>query len=278
MSATSPVPANGAAGDTVIEGQGEFSTLEGIIARLRGPDGCPWDKAQTHASLKRYLLEEAYETIQALDDNDAMKLREELGDLLLQIMLHTQIASEMGEFQRTDVVAGLSSKLIRRHPHVFGGQPAANAEEVSHKWEEIKKQEREAGASLLSTVPEAMPALARSQVIQRRVASAGFDWKDFAGIVDKLCEEVAELARTESKERRLDEFGDILFAMVNAARWLDVDAEEALRQANRKFSRRFMHMEDLCRKRGLDFAGLSFDQQNALWDEAKTALRAREGD
>ncbi|MDO8490859.1 MAG: nucleoside triphosphate pyrophosphohydrolase [Dehalococcoidia bacterium] len=255
---------------------GEFQTLERIVARLRAPDGCPWDKAQTHSSIKRYLLEEAYEAIQALDDGDPAKLREELGDLLLQIMLHTQIATETGEFQRKDLVAGLAAKLIRRHPHVFGGQPAADAEEVAHNWEEIKKQERADGASLLSSVPEQLPALARSQVIQRRVASAGFDWRDFTGILDKLSEEVAELKKADSKAQRLDEFGDLLFALVNAARWLDLDAEESLRQANRKFSSRFMHMEELCRKRGINFASLSFDQQNALWDEAKAALSGRE--
>lgn len=255
---------------------GEFETLERIVARLRAPDGCPWDREQTHGSIKRYLLEEAYEVIQALDEGDPQKLREELGDLLLQIMLHTQMAAESGEFQREDVVAGLAAKLIRRHPHVFGGKSAADVSEVAHNWEEIKKQERGAGASLLSSVPEPLPALARSQVIQRRVSEAGFDWRDFSGILDKISEEVAEIDKSESQKRRLDEFGDLLFALVNAARWLDIDAEEALRHANRRFSRRFMYMEELCRSRGLDFATLSFDQQNALWDEAKAALKGEE--
>jgi nucleoside triphosphate diphosphatase len=250
-----------------------FDTLEKIIDRLRAPDGCPWDRAQTHASLKPYLIEEAYEVLQALDEENSVKLCEELGDLLLQIMLHAQMSAESEEFTIHDVIKGISTKLIRRHPHVFGESKAANASEVELKWEEIKQNERQKDDSLLSSVPKGMPALSYSHSIQRRAAGIGFDWKEYEGILDKLVEELGELQRADNRQEKIHEFGDVLFAMVNAARWQGVDLEEALRMANERFSRRFHYMEESCHKHGKTLRDLSFDEQNALWDEAKRNLK-----
>jgi len=243
------------------------------VAKLRAPDGCPWDRAQTHASIKPYLTEEAYEVLQALDEENTDKLCEELGDLLLQILLHAQIASESKEFQIGDVIRSISTKLIRRHPHVFGKSRAANVEEVALEWEELKQNERKKGDSLLSSVPKGLPSLSYSHSIQRRAAGVGFDWKEFEGILDKLVEEVSELKRAKTQQQKVHEFGDILFALVNAARWQGVDLEEALRIANQRFSRRFHYMEESCHKHGKTIRDLSFEEQNALWDEAKRNLK-----
>ena len=250
----------------------KFESLERIIAILRGPGGCPWDKKQTHASIKPYLIEEAYEVLQALDDENTDKLCEELGDLLLQILLHAQIAREAGEFEIGDVISGIATKLIRRHPHVFGESEAGNAEEVALEWENIKQDERKPGDSLLSSVPRGMPALSYSHSIQRRAAGIGFDWDEYNGILDKVTEELRELNQAGTPQQKIHEFGDILFALVNAARWENVDLEEALRLANERFCRRFRYMEDVCRKKGVSLRDLSFDEQNALWDDAKRNL------
>ena len=249
-----------------------FDTLEKIVARLRAPDGCPWDRAQSHASLKPYLIEEAYEVLQALDEENTEKLCDELGDLLLQILLHAQIAKESREFSIRDVIKGISTKLIRRHPHVFGQSKAANAEEVALEWEELKQNERKKDDSLLSSVPKGMPALSYSHSIQRRVAGIGFDWKELEGILDKLTEEIREVKEATNQQQKIHEFGDVLFALVNAARWQGVDLEEALRLANERFSRRFRYMEETCRRRSISLRDLSFQEQNALWDEAKRNL------
>jgi len=247
----------------------QFQTLVDIVARLRAPDGCPWDREQTHASLREFLLEESYEVLAALDEGNSEKLCQELGDLLLQIVLHTQIASEAGEFKLGDVMSGINAKLIRRHPHVFGSEQVKDAAEVTHNWEAIKQEERGAEASLLASVPGQMPALSYSQAIQRRVAEVGFDWPDIDGVIDKLAEEVGEFKQSSSGEQKAEEFGDLLFTLVNIARRMGVDSETALREANQKFYRRFSYMESLCRQRGVTFAGLSFDEQNTLWEEAK---------
>ena len=254
------------------ENLGQFDTLVDIIARLRAPDGCPWDRQQTHASLRESLLEECYEVLEALDEGDAGKLCQELGDLLLQIVLHAQIATEEGEFELEDVIAGINNKLVHRHPHIFGTQRVRDAEEVAHHWEALKQEER-GDAPLLASVPRLMPALAYSQAIQRRVAQVGFDWEDIDGVIDKLAEEVREFKQAGSLEQQAGEFGDLLFTLVNIARRLGIDSEAALREVNKKFSRRFTYMEKVCRQRGLKFAGLSFDQQNALWEEAKREVR-----
>ena len=249
--------------------ENQFATLADIVAKLRAPDGCPWDREQTHASLRTNLLEECYEVLAALDEGDAGKLCTELGDLLMQIVLHSQIAAEAGEFELRDVVRSISAKLVRRHPHVFGDLKVQDANEVLLNWEALKKEERGPDASLLASVPEQMPALAYSQEVQSRVARVGFDWADIDGVIDKLAEEVGEFKRAESPEQREMEFGDLLFTLANIARRLGIDSEAALREANKRFRRRFSVMEKACRERGLDFSELSFDEQNALWEEAK---------
>ncbi|MEE9583704.1 MAG: nucleoside triphosphate pyrophosphohydrolase [Dehalococcoidales bacterium] len=246
-----------------------FSTLVAIIARLRAPDGCPWDRQQTHASLRGCLLEECYEVLEALDGADSGRLLVELGDLLMQVVLHAQIAAEAGEFELGDVISGISNKLIQRHPHVFGSLKVKDTGEVLANWEAIKQQERDEGASMLDGVPREMPALGYSQQVQDRVARVGFDWEDDSGVIDKLAEEVGEFKRAESGQQKAQEFGDLLFTLANIARRQGIDLEAALRQANRRFYRRFAHMEGLCRKRGLNLGKLSFDEQNALWEEAK---------
>jgi tetrapyrrole methylase family protein/MazG family protein len=251
----------------------QFDALVGIIARLRAPDGCPWDRQQTHASLRESLLAECYEALEALDEGDSGKLCDELGDLLLQIVFHIQIAAEAGEFELGDVLRGINAKLIHRHPHIFGSRKVKDAEEVALNWEVLKQEERGAGTSIIESVPGHMPALGYSQEVQRRVARAGFDWKDISGVIDKLVEEVAEFQQAESQEERAREFGDLLFTLVNIARRQGIDSEAALREANRRFYRRFTFMEELCRQRGLSFDKLSFEEQNALWDEAKRGLR-----
>ena len=252
-----------------VENLGQFNTLVDIIARLRAPDGCPWDRKQTHSSLRENLLEECYEVLEALDVRDSGELCGELGDLLMQIVLHAQIATEAGEFELADVISGINTKLIHRHPHIFGSVKVKDAEEVALNWEVLKQEEREVGTSLLDSVPKQMPALGYSQEIQHRVAQVGFDWEDVDGVIDKLAEEVGEFKRAGSQEQRALEFGDVLFTLANIARRMGIDLEAALREANRRFYRRFTCMEELCRQGGLDFAKLSFADQNTLWEEAK---------
>ncbi|MFH1663009.1 MAG: nucleoside triphosphate pyrophosphohydrolase [Chloroflexota bacterium] len=247
----------------------QFSALVDIIARLRGPGGCPWDRQQTHASLRDSLLEECYEVLEALDAGDNQRLSVELGDLLLQIVFHAQLSDEAGDFKMGDVINGITTKLIRRHPHVFGSTDAKDVEEVMCNWEAIKKQERHEESSMLDGAPKTMPSLAYSQEIQGRVARVGFDWEDDEGVIDKLDEEAGELKEAETKERQEEEFGGLLFTLANIARRWGIDLEASLRGANLKFYRRFSCMEKLCRERGLDFAGLTFDEQNKLWEEAK---------
>jgi tetrapyrrole methylase family protein/MazG family protein len=249
-----------------------FAGLQQIVARLRAPDGCPWDRAQTHESLKSYVIEEAYEVLAALDEGDPEKLREELGDLLWQIMIHAQIASEAGEFEMGDVLAGISDKLVRRHPHVFGDAQADSVEEVVTNWEVLKQRERDEGGPLLAHVPQAMPALAHTRALLDRAAGVGFEWPDVEGALEKLLEEVSELARVEDETQRREEFGDVLFVLVAVARHMGVNAEEALRLAARKFRRRFSAMEELARSRGLKLAKLSLAEMETLWKEAKLGI------
>ncbi len=253
--------------------QKEFKYLMEIVARLRGENGCPWDKKQTHVSLREYLLEESYEALEALDQADNHKLCQELGDVLLQIMLHSQIAAEKGEFDLKDVLHNINQKLVRRHPHIFGDTEVKDADEVTRNWEAIKDKERQPQESMLDSVPRQLPALAYSQDIQRRVAQVGFDWENIDGVIEKLAEEVQELKQTDSLEEKADEFGDLLFTLVNIARRMGVDSESALRNANRKFSCRFAFMEKICRERGLNLGKLSFDEQNLLWQEAKIGVK-----
>ncbi|RLC94206.1 MAG: nucleoside triphosphate pyrophosphohydrolase [Chloroflexi bacterium] len=249
-----------------------FDTLVDIIASLRGPQGCPWDRKQSHSSLKQHLVEECYEVLEAIDQENHRKLAEELGDVLMQIVLHAQIAAEEGKFSIADVLRQINNKLVHRHPHVFGKAKVKDAQEVAHNWEELKREERE-GESLLSSLPKTMPALAYSQAIQRRAASVGFDWKQADDVIKKLAEEIKELQQASNQEERAREFGDLLFALVNVARWLDVDAEEALRLSNQRFYQRFRCMEETCRERGVSLSSLPLEQQDQLWEEAKQRLR-----
>jgi tetrapyrrole methylase family protein/MazG family protein len=249
-----------------------FYTLVDIIAKLRSPEGCPWDRAQTHLSVKNNLLEESYEVVEALDAEDMDKLCEELGDLLMQIVFHAQMASESGNFDIEDVIDGINSKLIRRHPHVFGDAQAMTADEVLTKWNAIKREEGKADESILSGIPKEMPALAYSQAVQRRASHVGFDWEDAEEIIDKLAEEVAEIKKAKDHQQMVREFGDLLFTLVNIARRLDIDLEPALRGANMRFYQRFSCMEEMCRERGISLASLSLKEQDALWDEAKRRM------
>jgi len=251
----------------------QFATLVEIIARLRAPDGCPWDRKQTHASLRENLLEECYEVLEALDEGEPEKLCDELGDLLMQIVLHAQIAAEAGEFELGDVISSINAKLIHRHPHIFGLKKVKDADEVAHNWELLKGEERESGVSILESVPRQMPALGYSQEVQRRVAQLGFDWEDVDGVIDKLVEEVREFKKAKSAEQKAEEFGDLLFTLVNVARRQGIDTEAALREANKRFYKRFAYMEEVCRQRGVTFGELSFAEQNKLWEEAKRKVK-----
>ena len=253
-------------------GHNGFEGLLNIVRRLRAPDGCPWDKEQTHQSLRENLLSEAYEVLEALDEADSAKLSEELGDLLLQIVLHAQIAKDSGEFQIDDVIKGISEKIIRRHPHIFGSKKVKDSAEVMHNWEVLKKDEREAGASMLAGVPKQMPALAYAYEISRRAVRVGFEWENIEGVIDKLIEEIREIKEARGPEEKTQEFGDLLFTLVNFARWQGIDAEAALRQANSKFYRRFSNIEALCRARGKELQKLSLKEWDDLWEEAKRGV------
>lgn len=251
----------------------DFGGASAILRRLRGPDGCPWDRRQTRDDLKAQLLEECYELVEAIDSGDVAGVVEELGDVVLHLVFQLEIGREREEFTEADVFGGLIDKLRRRHPHVFGDTYAGDADEVMANWQAIKRSERrEAGKSILDGVPKSMPALAQAQAVQQRAAHAGFDWDDVSGVLDKLAEEVGELAESEGADEREAEFGDVLFAAVNAARWMELDAEEALRKANARFYRRFALMEGMCRERGLSFEALPLDDKEGLWQEAKRRL------
>ena len=251
---------------------GTFQTLVDIVAKLRAPGGCPWDREQTHDSLKRNLLEESYEVIEAIDQGNPAILSEELGDLMVQIAFHADIAQEAGDFQLEDVLRNINSKLVRRHPHVFADGHAEDAREVERNWEKIKAAERQAKGEKKSPVegiPIDLPALAYAQLMQDRVGKAGFEWDDISGVLDKLVEEVAEFKAAASSEEKEHELGDILFTIVNLTRWNGAHAEDVLRQANQRFSRRYLSMESLAAERGQDFNTLPLNDKEQLWQEAK---------
>ncbi|MCH8106959.1 MAG: nucleoside triphosphate pyrophosphohydrolase [Chloroflexi bacterium] len=251
---------------------GRFDTLMSIVEILRAPGGCPWDREQTHSSLKRNLLEESYEVLEAIDAEDPGALSEELGDLLVQVAFHTQIAQEAGEFDLAQVLTQINGKLVRRHPHVFGDETAADAREVERNWEKIKQAEREQKGERKSPVegiPKDLPAMTHAQLLQDRVGHAGFEWEEVSGVLDKLVEEVEELRQAATHEEKVLELGDVFFVLVNLARWLDIHAEDALRQANRRFATRYKRMEELAAGRGLDFAALPLAEKETFWQEAK---------
>ena len=250
----------------------EFQTLVDIVALLRAPGGCPWDREQTHESLKRNLLEETHEALEAIDGGDPEVLTEELGDLLVQIAFHADIAREAGTFEMGDVVERINRKLIRRHPHVFADEKVSDAREVERNWERIKAEERAASGNRKSPVdgiPASLPALVAAQLMQDRVARAGFEWDDISGVLDKLTEEVEELRRAETQEEKVHELGDVFFVLVNLSRWIDTHAEDVLRQANNRFRSRYLGMEQLASERGLDFESLPLVEKEGLWQEVK---------
>ena len=246
--------------------------LEDIVARLRAPDGCPWDRAQDHQTLKPYLIEEAYEVLEALEAGSPDALCEELGDLLLQIVFHAQLGREAGRFDLSDVEAGIVGKMIRRHPHVFGDEPAAeSAAVVQERWEQRKRRERGA-ASVLDGVPRALPALRLARRLADKAASVGFDWPDIAGPRAKVTEELGELEEAlaaEDADSVREEYGDLLFAVVNLGRFLGVDAEDALRATAAKFERRFRHVEARLFEEGLRPEDTDLERMDALWNDAK---------
>lgn len=266
-----------------------FEALQETIAHLRAPEGCPWDRKQTHQTLRRYLLEEAHETLHALDLEDVEKMREEFGDLLLQIVLHAQIAIDEGEFTMQDVIAELNAKMIRRHPHVFGDVVVDGADAVVTTWEAVKAAERAAAQSasgeemtsqpvgLLDSVPPGLPALAQAELYQKRAAKVGFDWPDISGPRAKVSEEIAEIEAESDAEARGRELGDLLFSVVNWARWLKVDPETALRESNLRFARRFRLVELGAAAAGRDMHSMTLAELDALWDEAKREERGSEG-
>jgi nucleoside triphosphate diphosphatase len=250
----------------------DIAPLAKIMLQLRDPaNGCPWDIEQNFESIAPYTIEEAYEVADAIENKDYNGLRDELGDLLLQVVFHSQMAAEAELFDLGDVIASICDKMIRRHPHVFTNGMADTAEAVKSKWEDIKADERsEKGteSSALSGVAKSLPALLRAQKIQKRAARTGFDWPDISGALDKVYEEVGEIKQAENLEHRTEEMGDLLFAMVNVCRFMDIDAEQALRQATRKFEYRFLHME----LSDGNFVDLSIDEKEQLWQQAKSSL------
>lgn len=271
-------------------GHPEMDRLIRTIWRLRQADGCPWDREQTHRSITKNMVEEAYEAVDAIGAGDAAHTCEELGDVLEQVLLHSQIAADAGEFDIDDVAHGLNEKLVRRHPHVFGdlaaaadGEPPAGYEEardgerVLDIWDDVKRLEREARGQasdvepgLLDSVPASLPALMQAQKISKRAAKAGFEWDSLADVWAKVAEERAEFEAEEpGSAAATAEFGDVLFALVNVARWCGIDAEEALAASNRKFRRRWARMEELARESGRSVEDLTTAEQNELWDRAK---------
>jgi tetrapyrrole methylase family protein/MazG family protein len=259
-------------------------TLRYIIMRLRrDPDGCPWDRQQTHASLIRYVIEETYEVVESLEENDMEKLAEELGDLLLQVYLHAEIARQDGDFSLGDVYEHISAKMIRRHPHIFGDVAVDSAGQVVQNWEAIKRQERaKAGKdvekeSILDGVPQAQPSLMVAQEYQKRVIKTGFEFNTIHGVYDKLAEELEELRQATTPDEQLEELGDLLFMVAKIARWLHIDAEEALRRANSKFRRRFQAMEEIARAEGREFTSYNDQEWDKLWAQAKKQSRNQQG-
>ena len=266
---------------TLSDAREAFQGLVETIWRLRQPDGCPWDRKQTHASIAKNMIEEAYEAVDCIEANDVSHLREELGDVLMQVVLHAQIAADAGEFTMADVARDIDQKLIRRHPHVFGDAAAQDAEEVLAIWDNVKLAEKEAKdkesvqagerpEGLLDGVPTSLPALMQAQKVSRKAAAVGFEWETVQDVWDKVDEEREEFRKEApgTAEREM-EFGDVLFALVNVARKEGIDAESALRASTAKFRSRWQAMEGLARQHGVAIEGLSTKELNDLWDEVK---------
>jgi len=254
------------------EAGSKFGQLVALMARLRAPGGCPWDRKQTFDTIESYLLEETYEVMEAIERRDWAGLAEELGDLLLQPVFLAEMAAEEGRFTIADSLQAINEKLVRRHPHVFGDAVAETAEDVKVRWDEIKKREKGdgvGGTAALEGVPRNLPALVEAEKISQKAAGVGFEWPDIGGVVEKLQEEAAELAEARAgadQEQMADEIGDLLFTLVNLARFLKVDPEQALRRTNARFRRRFAHMEA---QAGAGLAGMPLERMEELWQEAK---------
>jgi len=252
-----------------------FDKLPAIIKQLRSKDGCPWDREQTHESLKPYLVEESYEVIEAIDKGDPDILADELGDLLLQILLHAQIASEQGHFDIKQVVKNISEKMVRRHPHVFGDTKVKGVKDVWQNWEHIKKNEKKnkEQQSIMDSVPNSFPALYRASKLQKKASRVGFDWPDKDGAWQKVKEEIKEfdkeIADGGDKKKIIEEYGDILFALVNVGRKLDMDAEDALRLASKKFEKRFKYVEQQVNEQNKNFKDFSLSELDIFWEESK---------
>jgi len=251
-----------------------FESFAEIVAHLRAPDGCPWDRDQTHETLRKHLLEESFEAISAIDSGDFTDMREEFGDLLLQIVLQSQIANEEGQFNVNQVVQGIHSKIVRRHPHVFGELELDGVDSVLANWEKLKEAERKNNGQkekgLLDGVPLALPALSQAQEYQDRAARVGFDWPEIEGVLEKIAEEVEEVKHANNGEELASEIGDLLFALVNLARWKKIDAESALRGTNLKFKKRFGYVEHGAKKQHRELSSLSLEEMDALWNKAKS--------
>lgn len=254
-----------------------FAKLVEIMEKLRGPDGCPWDKAQKREDLKTYLLEETYEVLDAIEEKNSEKLQEELGDLLLQIIFHAQISKEEKNFDIEDICKTINEKLIRRHPHVFSDAKAETPDVVLKNWEKIKKGEKK-GKSALEGVPKTLPALLKSYRLQEKAGRVGFDWKEINQVKVKVKEELEELEEAVEKgvkESIREELGDLLFAIVNLSRFLKIDPEDALQSANEKFIRRFKAIEKKATNTGKELHGMTLSEMDALWEEAKKDERKR---
>lgn len=249
-----------------------FESFAEIVAHLRAPNGCPWDREQTHESLRKHLLEESYEVISAIDAGDFTDMREEFGDLLLQVVLQSQIANEEGQFNINQVIHGIHSKIVRRHPHVFGDVKLDGVQGVLANWEKLKEKERgekKEEKGLLDGVPKVLPALSQAQEYQDRAGRVGFDWTDIEGVLDKVKEEIEEIKEAETDFELASEIGDLLFAIVNVARWKHVDAESALRATNMKFKKRLAYVEQGAKQQGRNLSSLTLDEMESLWQEAK---------
>lgn len=255
--------------------QHPFDALRDLCAKLRSPGGCPWDRQQTLETLKTYVLEEAYELLEALDREDPELLAAELGDLLFQVVFVARLAEERGWFDLTDVCRRIEAKMIRRHPHVFGAAEAATAGEVVQRWERIKKRES-GGRSALAGVPDQLPALLKALRITEKAAALGFDWRSAVDVADKVAEEARELASARAAapmEHVKEELGDMLFALANLSRYLGIDPEDALQAANRKFATRFAQMERVAAESGVPLAGRTLEELNNLWEQTKEGER-----
>lgn len=251
-----------------------FEKLVAIMARLRGPDGCPWDKEQTPKSAVAYIIEEAFETVEAIESGDPTAVKEELGDLLLQAVFQSQmVADTTAAFTISDVITTISEKLIVRHPHVFGETQVADSAEVLANWEKIKSAEKPERESMLDGLPKGLPALLRAYRLGQKASRVGFDWKDISGILGKIQEEARELHEARGPDQIESELGDLLFTLANLGRFLKVDPETALRKASEKFTARFQWMEAECKKKGTPLQNLSDAEWDALWNLAKLALQ-----